>query len=148
MKAGLGISAKLRKSPIEERRRDEHLPMTQSCMINRGDIFWLDSDRERGSTAGLRHPHVVIQDDVFNHSRIETIVVCALTSNLKRANEPGNILLDVGEGHLPKQSVLVVSQVSAVPRVQLVERIGALCARRIDQILQGMRFQQASFFRR
>ena len=119
-----------------------------SITIKRGDLFWIESDGEHDSQAGLRHPHVVIQDDVFNRSRIHTIVVCALTSNLRRAKEPGNILLDAGEGQLPRQSVLVVSQVSAVPRTQLVDRIGALSAQRVDQVLQGMRFQQASFFRR
>jgi mRNA interferase MazF len=88
---------------------------------------------------------VVIQDDVFNRSRIHTVIVCALTSNLKRANEPGNVLLDVGEGNLPKQSVVVVSQVSAVEKTQIGEYIGALSDQRVEQILAGMRFQQASF---
>jgi mRNA interferase MazF len=91
---------------------------------------------------------VVVQDDVFNHSRIDTVVVCALTSNLKRANEPGNVLLDVGEGNLPRQSVVVVSQVSSVEKARLGERIGSLSDARVEQILAGMRFQQLSFFNR
>ena len=68
-------------------------------------------DDPRGPVPGYSHPHVVVQEDVFNHSRIATVVVCALTSNLHRANEPGNVLLEAGEGNLPKQSVVVVSQV-------------------------------------
>jgi mRNA interferase MazF len=91
---------------------------------------------------------VVVQDDVFNHSRITTVVVCALTSNLHRANEPGNVLLEVGEGNLPKQSVVVVSQVSSVAKARLGERIGSLSDVRVDQILAGLRFQQVSFFGR
>jgi mRNA interferase MazF len=91
---------------------------------------------------------VVVQDDVFNHSRITTVVVCALTSNLNRANEPGNVLLEVGEGNLPKQSVVVVSQISSVDKARLGERIGALSDTRVEQILAGLRFQQASFFER
>jgi mRNA interferase MazF len=90
----------------------------------------------------------VVQDDVFNHSRITTVVVCALTSNLHRANEPGNVLLEVGEGNLPRQSVVVVSQISSVDKTCLGERIGSLSDARVEQILDGLRFQQASFFRR
>ena len=116
--------------------------------INRGDLFWIEPDESRGSIPGSSHPHVVIQDDVFNRSRISTVVVCALTSNLHRANEPGNVLLEVGEGNLAKQSVVVVSQVSAVYKARLGERIGALSDGRVEQILDGMRFQQASFFNR
>ena len=116
--------------------------------IRRGDLFWIEPDESRGSIPGFAHPHVVIQDDVFNRSRITTVVVCALTSNLNRAGEPGNVRLDPGEGNLAKQSVVVVSQVSAVERGQLGERIGALSDDRIEQILAGMRFQQASFFDR
>jgi mRNA interferase MazF len=91
---------------------------------------------------------VVVQDDVFNHSRITTVVVCALTSNLHRADEPGNVLLEVGEGDLPRQSVVVVSQISAVEKNRLGQRIGSLSEARVEQILAGLRFQQASFLRR
>ena len=97
---------------------------------------------------GYPHPHVVVQDDVFNHSRVATVIVCALTSNLHRAKEPGNVLLGAGEGDLPKQSVVVVSQISSVDKARLGERIGSLSDTRVEQILVGLRFQQASFFRR
>ena len=97
---------------------------------------------------GPAHPHVVIQADVLNRSRIATVVVCALTTNLKRANEPGNVLLDVSEANLPEQSVLVVSQVCVVEETRLGEFVGTLDEPRIQQILAGMRFQQRSFFER
>ena len=119
-----------------------------SAEINRGDVFWIAPDDSRGSVPGYSHPHVVVQDDVFNHSRISTVVVCALTSNLHRAKEPGNVLLEVGEGNLPKQSVVIVSQVSSVDKARLGERIGSLSDTRVDQILAGLRFQQVSFFGR
>lgn len=116
--------------------------------INRGDVFWVAPDDSRGPVPSYSHPHVVVQDDVFNHSRITTVVVCALTSNLHRASEPGNVLLEVGEGNLPKQSVVVVSQVSSVDKARLGERIGALSDARVEQILAGLRFLQVSFFTR
>jgi mRNA interferase MazF len=117
-------------------------------MPNRGDIFWLDADAVDAPDVGLRHPHVIISDDVFNHSRVRTLIVCALTSNLNRMHEPGNVLLEPGEGSLPKQSVLVVSQVSSVERTRLGDYIGRLSLERVQQVLDGMRFQQAAFFGR
>jgi mRNA interferase MazF len=109
-------------------------------------VFWIGPVDSRGSVLGYPHPHVVVQDDVFNHSRITTVVVCALSSNLRRANGPGNVLVDAGEGNLPKRSVVVVSQVSSVEKARLGERIGSLPEARVEQILAGLRFQQASFF--
>jgi mRNA interferase MazF len=117
-------------------------------MINRGDLFWISPDETRDPVPSYAHPHVVVQDDAFNHSRITTVVVCALTSNLARASEPGNVLLDVGEGNLAKRSVVVVSQIWSVDKARLGEHIGALSTARVDQILAGLRFQQVSFFGR
>lgn len=114
-----------------------------SPAVRRGDLFWIDP---HGSGGSVPHPHVVVQDDVFNRSRVTTVIVCALTSNLRRASEPGNVLLDECEGGLAKRSVVVVSQVSSVEKAALGERIGALSAERVEQILDGLRFQQASFF--
>lgn len=111
--------------------------------VSRGDIFWMAPDGSRGSIPGHPHPHVVVQDDVFNRSRLTTVIVCALTSNLKRMNEPGNVRLDAGEGGVERPSVVVVSQVSSVERSRLGARIGALSAERVEQILAGMRFQQS-----
>jgi len=107
--------------------------------IHQGDLFWIQA-------GAIAHPHLVLQDDVFNRSRLATIIVCALTSNLHRASEPGNVLLDEGEGGLAKQSVIVVSQLESVDRASLGEPIGTLSQKRVEQALDGLRFQQASFF--
>lgn len=116
--------------------------------IHRGDVFWLAPDPDDEPAPPYSHPHVVVQDDVFNHSRVATVIVCALTSNLHRAGEPGNVLIDAGEANLPKQSVVIVSQISSVEKARLGAWIGALSAARVEQILDGLRFQQASFFAR
>jgi mRNA interferase MazF len=73
-------------------------PPDSPRLISLGDLFWIDPDASRGSIPGYPHPHVVVQDDVFNRSRVDTVIVCALSTNMKRANEPGNVLLDPGEG--------------------------------------------------
>lgn len=111
-------------------------------MVNQGDIYWVILEEPSGSERGYPHPHVVVQDDVINRSRINTVVVCALTTNMKRANAPGNVLLEEGEANLPKQSIVVVSQVSTIDKAQLGEYIGSLTQQRVHQILAGMQFVQ------
>ena len=115
--------------------------------IHRGDVFWVSTSSAEDA-APIAHPHVVVQDDIFNFSRVATVIVCALTSNLHRANEPGNVLLDDGEANLPKHSVVVVSQISSLAKSELGERIGTLSTERVERILAGLRFQQRSFFDR
>jgi mRNA interferase MazF len=115
--------------------------------VRRGELYWVEPDETRGSVPGFPHPHLVLQDDVFNRSRIDTVILCALTSNLRRATEPGNVLLEAGEGGLEKQSVIVVSQLSSIHKSRLGARIGELPQDRVEQALAGLRFQQAAFFR-
>jgi mRNA interferase MazF len=111
-------------------------------VINQGDIYWVQLEEPGGLEPGIAHPYVVLQDNVFTRSRIHSVVVCALTSNIKQANAPGNVLLEGGEANLPRQSVVVVSKISAVDKTQLGEYIGSLTHRRINQILAGMQFLQ------
>ena len=108
-------------------------------IINQGDIFWVELDEPSGSEPGYLHPHVIIQNNLFNRSRINTVVVCVLTSNIRRANSPGNVLLEAGEADLPEQSVVNVSQILTINKSQLGEKIGTLSAERVRQILDGIR---------
>jgi mRNA interferase MazF len=108
-------------------------------VINQGDICWVVLSEPSGSGPGYRHPHVVIQNNLFNHSRIHTAVVCTLTSNLKRAESPGNVLLERGEANLPKKSVVNVSRIFTVDQSDLTEKIGTLSPKRVAQILAGLR---------
>ena len=105
--------------------------------VRQGDVFWILPDGSNRIASDYVHPHVVIQHDMS-----EAVLVCALTTNLKRAKAPGNVLLDEGEANLPRQSVVVVSQVSTVDKTQLGEFIGTLTEQRINQIVAGMRFLQ------
>ena len=107
-------------------------------VINQGDIFWIDLGVPSGSAPGYLHPHVVVQNNLFNRSRINTVVVCALTSNLKRASAPGNVLLSAGEANIPKQSVVNISQIFTVDKSDLVEKIGTLSPPRLHEILDGV----------
>ena len=107
-------------------------------VINQGDVFWVDLGDPSGSEPAYRHPHLVIQNNVFNRSRISTVVVCALTSNLERAKSPGNVLLEKGEANLPKQSVVNVTQIFTVNKLDLAEKIGSLSRNRMAQVLEGI----------
>lgn len=107
--------------------------------IRQGDIFWVDLGSPRGSEPGYRHPHVVIQNNVFNQSKINTVVVCALTSNPKRAGVPGNVFLRKGEGNIKKDSVVNITQIITVNKSDLVERIGSISQPRIAEMIDGVR---------
>lgn len=106
--------------------------------IKQGDIYWVNLGIPQGSEPGYRHPHVVIQNNIFNLSRINTVVVCALTSNPKRAAAPGNVLLKKGEGNIPKDSVVNISQITTVNKSDLTERIGSLSPSKLKEVLDGI----------
>ena len=107
-------------------------------MIRQGDLFWITLSEPSGSIPGYRHPHVVVQNNLFNDSRINTAVVCTLTSNLKRAGAPGNVLLEPKESGLPKPSVVLVSQLFTVDKSDLTDHITTLSKKRVRQILDGI----------
>jgi mRNA interferase MazF len=106
--------------------------------IKQGDIFWIEQDEPTGSEPGYRRPFVIVQNNLFNQSRMNTVIVCALTTNLKRAKAPGNVLLDLGEGGLQKTSVVNVSQIFTVNKRYLDEYCGSLSSSRMEQILYGI----------
>ena len=107
--------------------------------IRQGDIYWIDLEAPRGSEPGYRHPHVVVQNNLFNGSKLGTIVVCALTSNLKRAAAPGNVLLKKGEANLKKDSVVNITQLVTVNKADLSEKIGTVSPARVREIVEGIR---------
>jgi mRNA interferase MazF len=115
-------------------------------VIHQGDLFWVRLEADGDLEGSIPHPHVVLQATVLNQSRLTTVVVCSLTTNLKRAAFPGNVLLHVGEGNLPKQSVVEVSKVSSMEKTQLGEYIGRLSEARVNQIFDGIGFLQRTYF--
>jgi mRNA interferase MazF len=108
-------------------------------VIERGEVWWADLAEPRGSEPGFRRPVVVVQADAFNRSRIETVVCVALTTNLRLADAPGNVVVSRGESGLPRDSVVNVSQILTVDRSHLVERAGKLPPRVRERIDRGLR---------
>ena len=107
-------------------------------VIEQGEIYWVDLGEPSGSAPGYRHPHIVIQNNLFNSSNINTVVMCALTSNLKRGLSPGNVVLKKGEANIPKKSVINITQIYTVDKSDLFEKIGKVNNERLKEILIGI----------
>ena len=109
-------------------------------MIRQGDVYWYDFGVPRKSEPGYRRPVVVTQNDLANRSAIRTTIVCVVTTNLRLARAPGNVLLDPGEAELPRQSVVNVSQVVTINKSDLTDEdyIGTVSRTRIEEIVTGV----------
>ena len=106
--------------------------------IAQGDVWWADLPEASGSGPGFRRPVVVVQGDALNRSRVATVVCVALTSNLKWATAPGNVLLPSGVTGLPKESVANVSQLVTLDKTDLTERTGKLSRSKLELVLSGI----------
>ena len=107
-------------------------------VVRQGTIYWVDLGDPIASGPGYRRPCVVVQNDLFNNTRLSTTVICALSTNLKLAESPGNVLVPQGEANLPKDSVINTTQILTVDKTQLTEVVGALSADRLRQVLDGL----------
>lgn len=107
--------------------------------MRRGEVWWASLPAPQGSGPGFRRPVVVVQSDPFNESRINTVIVAAITSNLNLAAAPGNVFVERSVSTLPADSVVNVSQVLTIDRLLLTENIGKLPDRIMDDIDDGLR---------
>lgn len=107
-------------------------------VVAQGEVWWADLGDPAGSSAGYRRPVVIVQCDAFNQSRIGTVLSVPLTSNLKWAKAPGNVMLPAPATGLDKDSVANVSLLVAVDKGQLIERAGKISRRQLESILSGI----------
>ncbi|MBW3611260.1 MAG: type II toxin-antitoxin system PemK/MazF family toxin [Actinobacteria bacterium] len=108
-------------------------------MIERGDLWWADVGEARGAAPAFHRPVVVIQAETYNRSRLATVVVVALTTNLRYSASPGNVVIAAGLAGLDRASVVNVTQVATIDRDDLIEAIGALPPWLLEQVEQGLR---------
>jgi mRNA interferase MazF len=108
-------------------------------VIQRGEIWWADLPEPYGAEPGYRRPILIIQSDDFNRSRIATIIGVVITSNLKLAQAPGNVLLPRKLTGLSKDSVANISQVITIDKNFLTECIGFLSPKHFKKIEDGLR---------
>ena len=107
-------------------------------VISQGEIWWAELGPPRGSGPVLRRPVLVVQSDAFNRGHIATVVCVPLTSKVKWALMPGNVHLSTRSTGLPKNSVANVSQMIAVDKAVLVERVGRLPESKLDLVFAGI----------
>ena len=107
-------------------------------VIAQGEVWWADLPVPAGSGPGFRRPVVVVQGDSLNRSRVATVVCVPLTSNLRWADAPGNVLLVARATGLPKDSVANVSQIIALDKIALAERVGKLSRAKTELVLSGI----------
>ncbi|MBC7220626.1 type II toxin-antitoxin system PemK/MazF family toxin [Candidatus Bipolaricaulota bacterium] len=107
-------------------------------VISQGEVWWASLPVPTGSAPGFRRPVVVVQGDAFNRSRLATVVCVPLTSNLKWADAPGNVLLKAETTGLPKDSVALVAEVITLDRSVLIDRCGKLASEQVKLILSGL----------
>ena len=105
----------------------------------RGDIWWANLPDPNGSSAGYRRPMVIVQANAFTTSRITTVIVAAITSNLRLATAPGNVFLAAGESGLPRDSVINVSQLITLDKTILDVYIGRVTTKTMEQLDNGIR---------
>jgi len=107
-------------------------------VISQGEVWWADLPDPTGSGPGFRRPVVIVQSDALNRSRIATVICVPLTSNLKWASAPGNLRLSARAAGLPKESVANVSQIIAIDKALLTERVAKLPAAKLELLLSGI----------
>jgi mRNA interferase MazF len=108
--------------------------------MTRGELWWADFGIPFGSEPGYRRPVLIIQNDFFNSSIINTTIVIPLTTNLILADAPGNILIRKKESKLKKDSVITISQIEVIDRQRLIEKITKLDRALIERIEDNMMF--------
>ncbi len=108
-------------------------------VIRRGELWWASLPEPAASEPGYRRPVLVMQSDDFNRSRIATVIVVVVTSNLNLAQAPGNVLLLKKSTGLDRDSVANISQVITVDRSILTGRIGAVPEHLLEQVEEGLR---------
>ena len=108
-------------------------------VIRKGSIYWVDFSPGKGSEPTGRRPGLVIQNDVLNDSKLNTVILIAITSTMKFGELPGNVVLRRGEANLPKQCVVNITQIKSVDKRSIKEKIGSLTKQRMDEVHAGLK---------
>lgn len=116
-----------------------HIDPTGKMVIRRGDLWWAALGPPAGSEPGYRRPILILQANSFNQSKIRTVIGAVVTSNLRLAEAPGNVLLSKRQSGLPRESVVNVSQVLTLDRSILSDRIGRIPPSKQQEVDSGLR---------
>jgi len=108
-------------------------------VIRKGSIYWVDFSPGKGSEPAGRRPGLVLQSDVLNDSKINTVIMLSITSTMKFGDLSGNVTLRKGEANLPKKCVINVTQIKSVDKSIVKEKIGTLSNKKMDEVHEGLK---------
>lgn len=108
-------------------------------VIERGEIYWADLPEPRGSSPGYEHPVLILQSNNFNQTNLNTVIGAVITTSLRLAEMPGNVLLERGKGGLSKDSVVNVTQIVTIDKNELLEYVGSISAQKMERVEKGLR---------
>ena len=112
-------------------------------VIRKGAIYWVDFSPGKGSEPIGRRPGLVIQNDILNDSKLNTVIMLAITSTMKFGELPGNVILRKGEANLPKKCVINTTQIKSVDKNSIKEKIGTISTKRMDEVYDGLKLVMA-----
>ncbi|MBU1170725.1 MAG: type II toxin-antitoxin system PemK/MazF family toxin [Proteobacteria bacterium] len=108
-------------------------------VIRKGSIYWINFSPGKGSEPRGKRPGLVIQTNALNDSKLNTVIVVAITSTMKFGELPGNVILGKGEANLPKSCVINTTQIKSVDKSSLTTLIGSLSDQRLEEVLEGIK---------
>jgi len=108
-------------------------------VVRKNSIYWVNFSPGKGSESMGRRPGLVIQNDLLNDSKLNTVIVAAITSTLKFGELPGNVLIKKGEANMPKRCVINMTQIKSVDKSSLREKIGTLSQKRMNEVTEGIK---------
>lgn len=108
-------------------------------VIRNSSVYWVDFSPGKGSEPMGRRPGLVVQNDILNDSKLNTVVMLAITSTLKFGELPGNVVLQKGEANMPRKCVVNVTQVKSVDKQSLREKIGTLSKEKMAEVYEGLK---------
>jgi len=108
-------------------------------VIRNGSVYWVDFSPGKGSEPKGRRPGLVLQNDILNESKLNTVLMVAITATLKFGDLPSNVVLKKGEAGLPKRCVINVTQIKSVDKKSIREKIGSLSKKKLDQVHTGVK---------
>ena len=108
-------------------------------VIRKGSIYWVDFSPGKGSEPAGRRPGLVIQNDILNDSKLNTVIMLAITSTMRFGELPGNVTLRRGDANLPKKCVINVTQIKSVDKTSIKEKIGTLSKKKMDAVQEGLK---------
>ena len=108
-------------------------------VIRKGSLYWINFSPGKGSEPKGKRPGLVIQNNALNDSRLNTVIVIAVTSTMKFGELPGNVILKKGEANLPKSCVVNSTQLKSVDKSSLTELIGTLSRDKMEEVFEGVK---------